>query len=291
MLSLRKEELKSYQDLKVCSICREKSLKSLLKIKITEKSQIIVITQVNIEAEHIVFVIQNLTCVYKSLHFFITVQIIKELEFIIKELQNEFEEQFECLGENKEKWKTLSVPIKKEITKIDKDGNEVVVNISYKTKSIDSAKFMASSLSNLVDHLAEGIHKIKGKEYDSFLEYENVKEDLIEYKYLSCNKDYSNRLDEKNFKKIKNTFKLYNYDINEFILLLGKCVFPYEYMDDWEKFNETTLPEKEQFYSNLNMEEITDADYMHRERACKDFEIEKLGEYHDLYLKKVIHYF
>ena len=67
MLSLRKEELKSYQDLKVCSICREKSLKSLLKIKITEKSQIIVITQVNIEAEHIVFVIQNLTCVYKSL--------------------------------------------------------------------------------------------------------------------------------------------------------------------------------------------------------------------------------
>ena len=106
MLLLRKEELKSYQDLKVCSICREKSLKSLLKIKITEKSQIIVITQVNIEAEHIVFVIQNLTCVYKSLHFFITVQIIKELEFIIKELQNEFEEQFECLGENKEKWKT-----------------------------------------------------------------------------------------------------------------------------------------------------------------------------------------
>ena len=202
MLSLRKEELKSYQDLKVCSICREKSLKSLLKIKITEKSQIIVITQVNIEAEHIVFVIQNLTCVYKSLHFFITVQIIKELEFIIKELQNEFEEQFECLGENKEKWKTLSVPIKKEITKIDKDGNEVVVNISYKTKSIDSAKFMASSLSNLVDHLAEGIHKIKGKEYDSFLEYENVKEDLIEYKYLSCNKDYSGLM-KKFLKKLR----------------------------------------------------------------------------------------
>ena len=75
---------------------------------------------------------------------------------------------------------------------------------------------------------------------------------------------------KKFLKKIKNTFKFYNYDINEFILLLGKCVFPYEYMDDWEKFNETTLPEKEQFYSNLNMEEITDADYMHRERACKD---------------------
>ena len=101
--------------------------------------------------------------------------------------------------ENKGKCKTISVLIKKEITKIDKDGNEGVVNISYKTKSIDSAKFVASSLSNLADNFAEGIHKIKGKEYDCFLEYENVTDDLIEYKYLSCNKDYSNRLDENFF--------------------------------------------------------------------------------------------
>ena len=45
-----------------------------------------------------------------------------------------------------------------------------------------------------------------------------------------------------------------NNDINKFLLLLRKGVYPYEYMDDWEKFNETTLPEKEEFYSNLNME-------------------------------------
>ena len=50
------------------------------------------------------------------------------------------------------------------------------------------------------------------------------------------------------------TFKLSNNDINKFLLLLRKGVYPYEYMDDWEKFNETTLPEKEEFYSNLNME-------------------------------------
>ena len=56
-------------------------------------------------------------------------------------------------------------------------------------------------------------------------------------------------------------------------------------MDDWEKFNERTLPEKEEFYSNLNMEDITDADYMHAKRVCKGFEIKKLGEYHDFYLK------
>ena len=42
-------------------------------------------------------------------------------------------------------------------------------------------------------------------------------------------------------------------------------------MGEWEKFNETTLPEKEEFYSNLNMEDITEVDYMHVKRICKDF--------------------
>ena len=54
---------------------------------------------------------------------------------------------------------------------------------------------MGSSLSNLVDNLAEGIHKIKFKDCDCFLEYESVKDILIKYKCLCCNKDYSNKLD------------------------------------------------------------------------------------------------
>ena len=57
-------------------------------------------------------------------------------------------------------------------------------------------------------------------------------------------------------------------------------------MDDSEKFSETTLPEREEFYSNLNLKETTDADYMHGKRVCKDFEIKNLGEYHNLYLKR-----
>ena len=68
-------------------------------------------------------------------------------------------------------------------------------------------------------------------------------------------------------------------------MLLIKGVCPYGYMDEWEQFDETTLPEKEDFYGNLNMEDITDVDYMHAKRVCKDFEIKNLGEYHDLYLK------
>ena len=54
----------------------------------------------------------------------------------------------------------------------------------------------------------------------------------------------ANRLDEKLKKKFKNTFTFSNNDINKFILLFRKGVYLYEYMDDWEKFNETTLPEK-----------------------------------------------
>ena len=56
-------------------------------------------------------------------------------------------------------------------------------------------------------------------------------------------------------------------------------------MNEWEKFNKTILPEKEEFYSTLNLENITDANYTHAERVCKDFEIKNLGKYHDLYLK------
>ena len=52
---------------------------------------------------------------------------------------------------------------------------------------------MANTLSNLADNLAEGIHKIRCKDCDCFLEYESEKDNLIKYKCLSCNKDYSNK--------------------------------------------------------------------------------------------------
>ena len=115
-----------------------------------------------------------------------------DYHFIIKELANEFEGQFECLGGNTEKYKTFSVLIEKEVIKIDKDGNESVVTISYKIKFIDSARFMASSLSNLVDNLAKGIQKLSVKIVIVFLNTKSVKNNLIKYKCLSCNKDYSN---------------------------------------------------------------------------------------------------
>ena len=83
---------------------------------------------------------------------------------------------------------------------------------------------MVSLLLNLVDNLAEGIYKIKCKDCDCLLKYESVKDNLIKYKCLSCNKDYSNKLHEKLKKWFKNTFK-FSYNINKFILLLRKGVY------------------------------------------------------------------
>ena len=171
-------------------------------------------------------------------------------------------EDLNVLEKTQKSKKRFSVPTKKEVIKIDEDANESVLTISYKIEFIDSARFVVSSLSNFIDNLTERIHKIKCKDCDCFVEYESVKDNLIKYKCLSYSKDYSNKLDTKLTERFKNTFKFYNNDMNKFILLLRKGFYPYGYMNEWEKFNETTLPEKEDFYSNLNMEHITDADYI-----------------------------
>ena len=74
-------------------------------------------------------------------------------------------------------------------------------------------------------------------------------------------------------------------NLNKFLLLLRKGVYPYECMDNWEKFDETTLPPKEDFYSELNLEGISDEDYAHAQKVWNVFEINNHSEYHDLYVQ------
>ena len=66
--------------------------------------------------------------------------------------------------------------------------------------------------------------------------------------------------------------------------MLLRGVYQHDYIDHWQKFNET-LPEKEDFDGHLNREDITDADYMLAKRICKDGEIKQLGEYHCVYVQ------
>ena len=65
-------------------------------------------------------------------------------------------------------------------------------------------------------------------------------------------------------------------------MLLWKRVYPYEYADNWKKFDETTLLPKEIFYSNLNLEDISNEDYTHVQKVWDVFEIKNIADYHDL---------
>ena len=181
-----------------------------------------------------------------------------DYHFIIKELVKEFECNFECLGENTEKYITFSVPLKKKI----ENKN---IEINYKIQFIDSYRFMSSSLSKLVDDLSEGIHNNKCVDCNSCLDYIKIKNEKLLLKCFNCNTYYKNKFNKDLMKKFKNTYSFCNSDttgsssserINKFMLLLRKDVYRYEYMDNWERFNETSLPSKESFYSNLNMENI-----------------------------------
>ena len=90
-----------------------------------------------------------------------------DYHFIINELVKEFKGNFECLGENTEKYITFSVPIKKKIENKD-------LEITYKIKFIDSYRFMSSSLSKLVDNLSEGTHNNKFLDCNSCLDYVRI---------------------------------------------------------------------------------------------------------------------
>ena len=68
-------------------------------------------------------------------------------------------------------------------------------------------------------------------------------------------------------------------------MLLRKGVYPYEYIDIWERFDETSLPEKKVFYSELHLEDITDEDYTHAQKVFEELKLKTVGGYHDLYIK------
>ena len=68
-------------------------------------------------------------------------------------------------------------------------------------------------------------------------------------------------------------------------LLYKKGIYPYEYMDSWERFSETKLPDNEKFYSKLNDEHIQDEEYARAQTVRESFECKTLGDYHDLYVK------
>ena len=174
------------------------------------------------------------------------------------------------------------MPIKKEVTKKDKNGNDKIKKISYKIKFIDSCRFMSTSLSNLVNNLSEGLHNDRCIDCKSCLNYMTIKDKQLIFRCFGYKKNNKKNFNKELIQRFANIYEFCNGDLNKFILLLRKGVYPYECMNSWEKINETSLPDKEAFYSNLNMEDITDVEYMHAKIIFKNLINKNLGDNHDL---------
>ena len=128
---------------------------------------------------------------------------------------------------------------------------------------------MPKSLPKLVDTLSEGLHDNRSVDCKSCLDYMKTKNEKLILRCFSCKKNYEKDFNKELIKRFANTYTFCDNNLNKFILLLRKGVYPYEYMDNWEKFDETSLPDKEPFYSSLNMENINDIDQRHGNNVFK----------------------
>ena len=114
---------------------------------------------------------------------------------------------------------------------------EITKNVSNRLQFNDSARFMASLLSVLVNNLAEGIHKIKrkyghdNKKFETCGVIQNFKDNLIKYKCLFCYKNYQKKIDENLKKLFLNIYRFPNNEIIGFLSLLWRCVYRYEKAD------------------------------------------------------------
>ena len=148
---------------------------------------------------------------------------------------------------------------------------------------------MLDSLSNLVDNTGifnsiEGKSCIEKIKINSECCFDGLKINRLIYKCKESKEEWKRPLN-KLIESFLSTYQFCNGNLNKFVMLLIKGVYPYEYMDSWEKIDETELPRKRDFYSNLNLENINNEDYIHTQKVWDVFEIKYLGEYHDLYVQ------
>ena len=152
-----------------------------------------------------------------------------DYHFIIKELVKEFEGNFECLGENTEIYITFSVSLKKKIENKNttKSSSLERIEITYKIKFIDSYRFMTMPLSKLIDNLSEGIHNNICADCKSCLDYIKTNNERLILKCFNCEQYYKKKFNKELIKRFASTYEFCNKDLNKFIVLLRKGVYPY----------------------------------------------------------------
>ena len=120
----------------------------------------------------------------------------------------------------------------------------------------------------------------------SSLDYMTTRDDQSIFRCFECKKNYQKDFNKDLINRFANTYEFCNEDINRFILLFRKGIQACEYIGSWERIDETSLPDKEAFYSSLNMEGTASVNYRHAKRVYKEFKLKNLGDYyHGLYVK------
>ena len=105
-----------------------------------------------------------------------------------------------------------------------------------------------------------------------------VIDEALIYRRFNCKKNYGKEINKELIKRFASAYKFCNNDLNKLVMLLRKGVYPYEYMFGWDKFNETSIPSKESFYSNLTMQNISETDYRHANNVFKTFKLADVFE-------------
>ena len=167
---------------------------------------------------------------------------------IIKQISKDFKGYFTCTSENTEKYISFSMNMIKRDTNKKKKRPE-----TYRLKFIDSYRFMASKLENFVTNLVEPQKK-------------TLSVNILKQRF-------------------PNTYQLHNNNIDKFKLLLRKGVYPYEYMDSWEKFELPIPLDKKHYYSRLNDSNINNKDTEHVKNVCDTLKMNNIVQYHDLYVQ------
>ena len=133
---------------------------------------------------------------------------------------------------------------------------------------------MRSKLSDLVDDLSE----INNKDCTTCMERKNIKSECnfigfktnrLNYRCKECKETSTKSINEL-IEWFPRMYQFCNGELNKFVLLLRKGVYPYEYIDSCERFNETSLPLKKDFYSKLTLDDITDKDYNHAQKMFEE---------------------
>ena len=146
---------------------------------------------------------------------------------------------------------------------------------------------MYASSSDLVDNMSGILNSIECKscmdkiKINSEYCFVGSKNNKLICRCKECKK-YWKRSIEGIIEKFHSIYQFCNGNLNKFVLLIRKLVYLYEFMDSCEKFDKTTLPSKEAFHSNLDLEDISDEDYADAKKVWGVFQIKNQGEYHDL---------